>query len=283
MTQDTNDTDPTGTDWSAAEIENVVSVYFDMLAFELANTPYVKAQHNNLVQATTRRSRGSIEYKFQNISAVLSRLGLPWIVGYKPMANFQHALLLGIENFLSQKEGVFSIFEPIARSGFSDDNALFIEAPPLPNQTDSIRSEALERLVRKFDPAARDERNRALGRKGEELVFQFERLRLNRERPDLAKKIKWVSQEEGDGAGFDILSFEVNGKERLIEVKTTVGHQRTPFYISANEYELSNERPDHFRLMRVFDFLKGPRAFELQPPLLHSLILTPQSYRASFQ
>ena len=277
-----NDTKPSGTHWSAAEIEHVISAYFDMLALELANKPFVKAQHNMAVQEATGRSRGSIEYKFQNISAALSQLGLPWISGYVPMANFQRALLLGIENFLSERESIFSIFEPTEMFGFSEDDALFLEAPPLLNQTDLIKDEALERLIKKFDPAARDERNRALGKKGEELVLQFERFRLNRENPDLAKKIKWVSQEEGDGAGFDILSFEPNGKERLIEVKTTIGYQKTPFFISANEYALSNERPDHFRLLRVFDFLKGPRAFELQPPLLHSLILTPQNYRASF-
>lgn len=281
--QDMNDSDPYGKDWSTEEINLVIDQYFAMLRFELKNEHYVKRHHNKFVQDATHRSEKSIEFKFQNISAVLEQLGFHWIPGYKPKRNFQRALLSGIENFLSQKDGVFSIFEPTLMPGFSEDDALFLEEPPLQNQSDSIRNEALERLVRKFDPAVRDERNRALGKKGEELILQFERSRLNQERPDLAKKIKWVSQEDGDGAGFDILSFEPNGEERLIEVKTTIGYQKTPFFISANELALSNERPDHFRLMRVYDFLKKPRAFELQPPLLHSLILTPQSYRASFQ
>lgn len=278
-----SNSDPSGKDWSATEIECVVSEYFVMLQKELGNMYFVKADHNRKVQDVTGRSKGSIEYKFQNISAVLSQLGLPWIKGYAPLANFQRALLLGIETFLSQTKSLFSIFEPTDRLGLTESEGLYLDSPPLPNQTASIPNKALERLIRKFDPAARDERNRSLGKKGEELVLQFERFRLNRENPDLAKKIKWVSQEEGDGAGYDILSFEPNGKERLIEVKTTVGYQKTPFFISANELALSNERPDHFRLMRVYDFLKGPRAFELQPPLLHSLILTPQNYRASFQ
>ncbi|MGB5092459.1 MAG: DUF3883 domain-containing protein, partial [Parvibaculum sp.] len=112
---------------------------------------------------------------------------------------------------------------------------------------------------------------------------QYECARLGSERPDLARKVRWVSEEDGDGAGYDILSFDLAGKERLIEVKTTIGHQTTPFYISSNEFELSQERPDQFCLMRVFDFLKLPRAFELQPPLSESLILRPQSYRAAFQ
>jgi len=249
----------------------------------LAGQPYVKAHYNRIVQAATGRSRGSIEYKFQNISAVLLQLGLPWVAGYAPMENFQRALMLGIERFLSDEKKLSAILTPSEKQGLSEDVSLFLEAPPELSQSASARNEEIERLVRKFDPAVRDERNRAIGRKGEELVLRFERLRLIQERPDLAKKIKWVSQEDGDGAGYDILSYEVTGKERLIEVKTTVGHRRTPFFISLNEVALSNERPDHFRLVRVFDFLKEPKAFELKPPLLNSVILTPQNYKASFQ
>jgi hypothetical protein len=79
---------------------------------------------------------------------------------------------------------------------------------------------ALIRLIRKFDPAARDAQNRALGKRGEERVFFSEQARLKTEaRADLARKVRWVSEELGDGAGYDILSFDATGKERLIEVK----------------------------------------------------------------
>lgn len=39
------------------------------------------------------RPRGSIEYKHQNISAVLKGLGEDWIPGYKPAFNFQASLV----------------------------------------------------------------------------------------------------------------------------------------------------------------------------------------------
>lgn len=278
-----SDIDPTGTDWSEAEIKIVISQYFSMLAHEIANEPYIKAQHNRFVQEATGRSKGSIEFKFQNISAVLNKLSFPWIAGYKPMSNYQGALLGAIESAFKNQRGLLGIFETQIQRGFSEEKALYIEAPPQAQHTDVIKNETLERLVKKFDPAARDARNRALGHKGEELVYQYECARLGSERPDLARKVRWVSEEDGDGAGYDILSFDLAGKERLIEVKTTIGHQTTPFYISSNEFELSQERPDQFCLMRVFDFLKLPRAFELQPPLSESLILRTQSYRAAFQ
>jgi hypothetical protein len=145
------------------------------------------------------------------------------------------------------------------------------------------RREDIERLVRKFNPVERDFRNRKLGREGEELVFRFERERLKqRDRPDLAKRIRWISEEDGDGAGYDILSFDEKGKEQFLEVKTTVGADTTPFYITRNELSLSSERPEAFRLCRVFDFSIRPRMFELAPPLQNFVHLSPFSYEASF-
>jgi Domain of unknown function (DUF3883) len=278
-----SDIDPIGKDWSANEIDLVIAAYFEMLALEVAQKPYVKAQHNKALQELIGRTKGSIEFKFQNISAVLIRLGLPTITGYAPMSNFQHALLTGIERYLVLKEDKVQSLAANPQPAFSEGDILYFEAPPSLLNSTFERNETLERLAKKFDPAKRDERNRELGKRGEELVLNFERSRLRQERPDLATKVKWVSQDMGDGAGFDILSYEATGKERLIEVKTTIGSQRTPFFISSNEYDLSNEKPDKFRLVRVFDFTKKPRAFELSPPLLHSLMLTPQNYRASFQ
>ena len=46
------------------------------------------------------RTDGSIEFKRENISAVLGELGFPWIKGYKPAANYQDALFEAIERFL---------------------------------------------------------------------------------------------------------------------------------------------------------------------------------------
>lgn len=64
-----------------------------MLAWERLGRPYVKADVNRSVQAQLPgRSRGSIEFKFQNISAVLNDSGHVFIDGYKPLANYQDAL-----------------------------------------------------------------------------------------------------------------------------------------------------------------------------------------------
>lgn len=54
-------------------------------------------------------------------------------------------------------------------------------------------------VAAKFDVAGRDERNRALGRAGEERVLAHERATLKAAgRDDLAHKERWVSEEDGD-------------------------------------------------------------------------------------
>ncbi|WP_241557473.1 hypothetical protein [Croceibacterium ferulae] len=82
---------PAGSDWTSAEIDGIVVDYFAMLAEELAGRSFSKAQHRRALQGRIDRSEDSIEFKHQNISAVMLGLGQPWINGYKPAANFQSA------------------------------------------------------------------------------------------------------------------------------------------------------------------------------------------------
>lgn len=168
-------------------------------------------------------------------------------------------------------------------TGVAEVGALWVGEPPSPSPDDRIETPALRRLIGRFDPAERDARNRRLGEQGEALVFAHERrLLIARGRDDLASKVEWTSKERGDGAGYDIRSFEADGRERLIEVKTTNGAALTPFFLSENERAFSEERPDAFRLLRLYGFVKGPAAFELTPPLHERLTLSPTNYRASF-
>ncbi|WP_375248230.1 DUF3883 domain-containing protein [Sphingomonas sp.] len=57
---------------------------------------------------------------------------------------------------------------------------------------------------------------------------------------------------DGDGAGYDILSFDTDGSDRLIEVKTTNGWERTPFHVTRNERAVAEARRSDWRLLRLW-------------------------------
>jgi hypothetical protein len=82
-----------GTDWTELENEATVAAYEEMLTKQLVGQPYSKS---DVVRSLTRlmpaRSRGAVELKLQNVSAVRIELDLPWIDGYKPMPHYQRAL-----------------------------------------------------------------------------------------------------------------------------------------------------------------------------------------------
>jgi hypothetical protein len=123
-------------------------------------------------------------------------------------------------------------------------------------------------------------RNRSLGEAGEEFVVRFEVARLLKEKSRLASKVERVSETHGDGLGFDVLSFEVTGEERLIEVKTTAFGAMTPFYVTRNEVEVSCSKPERYHLYRAFDFRRRPRLFSVKGSLDGNFNLDPTVYRA---
>ena len=89
-------------DWSKIEVEATVADYLAMLSLELRSVPFNKAEHNrDLVQLLNGRTRGAVERKHQNISAILIELGFPSIDGYKPLGNYQELLRQVLEERLS--------------------------------------------------------------------------------------------------------------------------------------------------------------------------------------
>jgi hypothetical protein len=277
-----------GGDWSDQENDAVVAAYFAMLGDELAGKPYNKAAQNRLLQDQTGRSRGSIEFKLSNVSAALKGFALPTINGYQPRFNFQMALAEAVSRWLARhpewETRLTGRHDRTPAAGLAEPQALFVGvAPTLRNALPPEETEKLQAVARHFDVAGRDERNRALGRAGEELVFHHERIQLRTNgRVDLAERVRWVSKEDGDGAGFDIRSFTPEGRDRLIEVKTTNGWERTPFHISRNELVVANERRDDWYLFRLYEFARQPKAFELRPPQEAHVALTATSFQASF-
>jgi len=272
-----------GQDWNDQEIYLIVSDYFAMLEMQMRGDSFVKSHRNSAMQQLIGRSSSSIEFKHRNISAVLFKIGLEWVKGYYPAMHFQDALTEGVARHLKSHSEMLT---PLLsrNNSIAEEASLFVGPAPQKIDRSEERYPSLARLIKKFDPALRDERNRQLGKLGEERVFYSERARLCAAgREDLSRKVRWVAQEDGDGAGFDVLSFTDRGDERFLEVKTTAGGEQTPFYISSNEKLFSEERQDAFRIFRLYDFARAPKAFEIAPPLESQLILKAANYKASFK
>jgi hypothetical protein len=182
------DQEKIGTPWRDDELDTIIADYFDMLEAELNGQPYVKSRHSAALMERIGRTHRSVEYKHQNISAVLEELGLPWIAGYKPKRNYQGAIFDAIDRYLSMHD---SILARVPRKSIPSDaeQQIFVERPVLAERAD--RPPRLEKLIRKFDPVERDHLNRSLGHAGEAFVFEFEqRQLLKADRADLAKGVR---------------------------------------------------------------------------------------------
>lgn len=77
--------------WTAVENEALVDAYVEMLLKELRGEPFTKSAINTALRegVLSGRSRGSLEFKFQNISSVFQQQGLKWVEGYIPLRNKQ--------------------------------------------------------------------------------------------------------------------------------------------------------------------------------------------------
>lgn len=272
-------------DWSRQEVDATVRFYFEMLGHQNRGEPYNKADYNKRLRALlNNRSRGAVEQKHQNISAVLDKLKKPFITGYKPKGNIQRLLsevvVEHLQRFEAELAGSTSIASEKVRPGAKPSLSALTKAPA-PSAKRSRTASKPPRGARQVDFAAVDERNRALGASGEEWIVGYEKLRLQDEgRPDLAEQVRWVSKHDGDGAGYDILSFETSGAERYIEVKTTNQGPNAPFLISRNEKEFSDDHPTSFHLYRLYRFSTNPKVFIL-PGSLSDLELEAVSFRAT--
>lgn len=253
-----------------------------MLAAELRGERPVKAVAiRELGAILPARNRGSIERKMQNISAVLDGLGREWIDGYKPLGNLQHALRTAV---LETLERGHRIGESLAEYR---DNVL-----PAPMATQLATTDVLvdppsigARKSRNIGITAgpmgalQDFKNRKLGRNGEEWVVGIEREQLVRlGRQDLAENVEWTARDVGDGTGYDIASFRVDGSPLLIEVKTTNLGVRTPFHITRWEVEVSRQQAARWALYRVFDFRSDPRVYKLEGSVDESARLEPSVF-----
>ncbi|GAB3078005.1 DUF3883 domain-containing protein [Intrasporangium mesophilum] len=257
-----------------------VDVYFRMLTLELAGERYTKTEFRREVERDVARSSGAIEYKFNNVSAVLDEMGAVWIPGYKPLRNVQDRLRTVVrERFEADADLRSFMLKAIADSGVVRSELGAEVDPPAADWPKGHRSRV---GVLDVSFAAIEAANRALGRAGEETVLNAERERLSiGGRSDLAAEVRHISVLDGDGLGYDIQSFHALTDEPVfIEVKTTRYAKEVPFYISENEVEASNDLGPSYQLWRLYRYGKPDKGYYRLPgPLSRHAQLKPDTYR----
>ena len=276
--------------WDWLECELLVADYMTMLRLDLLGERYSKASHRRALQHHLKgRSEGSIEYKHQNVSAVLIEMGMPYISGYKPAFNYQKQLEKVVLSYLAGHPAF------IDEMALSADVATIMESqrqvnwdevydPEPPEMIPRVAQNRPEYLARRIDFSECERRNRKLGESAENFIYELEKSRLTQEgRPDLAAEVEWCSRDRGDGLGFDIRSFDARRDEEcFVEVKATRSGKYQPFFISENERAFSNDYADAYRLYRVYEFGVAPRLFVLPGAVENHVRLIPKNYQARF-
>jgi hypothetical protein len=267
----------------------IVAEYFEMLKLDIRGERYNKLARNRALQRLTGRSHGAIEKKHENISAVLRDLGCIYIEGYKPLSNYQESLYTAVaERLAADRELARTIAESAAAAPLdppTEDILRRLVAPPATRaRRPGLVAETPQHertVAADIDYVAQEARNAALGKQGELWVVAYERARLIAAgKETLADRIEHVAVTEGPSAGFDIRSFEANGTDRLIEVKTTGGPIAMPFFVSPNEVETSRKREREYHLYRPFRFNRDPRLFIVPGRLDRTCRLQPAVFRA---
>jgi hypothetical protein len=137
------DQEKLGTNWGDDELDAIIADYFSMLDADLSGRSYVKARHSAALMERIGRTHRSVEFKHQNISAVLDELGMPWIPGYKPKRNYQAAIFDAIGRYLTAHPEVLTRVPPRAVVAPEDEQP-FVEMPAL--HVEQPRPRQLEQL-----------------------------------------------------------------------------------------------------------------------------------------
>lgn len=121
-----------------------------------------------------------------------------------------------------------------------------------------------------IDYSDQQKRNQETGDIGEKLVLanEIDKARKWGLSEDLVSQIRRVSL-ESDDYGFDILSFDQNGKEHYIEVKTTkASSNNLSFVLTQNELDHARKYGSAYSIVMVFDVAQNPRIWDMGNPFV---------------
>jgi hypothetical protein len=162
----------------------------------------------------------------------------------------------------------------------ADDDAYVLESNTPVAQTDEVaEKEFTPRAPKKLrtsknNSSARERRfsKKAdkIGKKGEDWVFEYEKRKLIKlGKSDLAEKVIWHRNHAIDRTpGWDITSYDANGEQIFIEVKSTTGETLNEIILTVKEWQKATEDSlcDKYLIYLVTNVLAQPNLEIIRNP-----------------
>ncbi len=225
-------------------------------------------EYNELI----KQFRKHLSQRFQNVS-LLDAHSFLWIYGFqfdnseekeKPKSReTESRKRKGIELFEEKSKPELEIYQP----------KKVIDLESLTNSEDEI--DYIENHRKLMD----------IGKLAERIVFENEIEFLKTDFPELAKKVRMVSN--NPKLGFDILSFETDGNQKQIEVKAiSVNKNIKSFIISRNEFSKSKIYSNYYVYCVTEINSENPKIFRIKNPDFENnneFIIEPLTYKITFE
>ena len=128
----------------------------------------------------------------------------------------------------------------------------------IPKNLNFKEKSSINKSRKKIDYIAHQVKSTLQGEMTEDLVLKIEKERIS-SIPESATKIDEIRRvsKEGDGDGYDILSFDYDYitseiVEIFIEVKSTLKGKEEPFYFTDNELNVAKDKGKYYWIYRLF-------------------------------
>lgn len=205
------------------------------------------------------------------------------LIDKSDLVGYDWSRLIGSSrNFITENLSVYNDLEKIVNEEAVGENTTNILRPGEKPETIISKIPTIRQYSGyKTNFSKKYESSKILGDLGEELVLNMEIEKLKK--LGLTEKAKMV-RKELDGKGYDITSYDENGDEIHIEVKTTVLKNDEPFYMSLNEKDFFLEYPDNYLLYRLYEYhfqSNSAKFFILNPSELKGYSFNPMGFEVS--
>lgn len=149
----------------------------------------------------------------------------------------------------------------------------------------AIDLENLEEPETEIDYIKQLEKQMEIGNLAEEIVLNSEIEFLRNDYPDLSEKVRSVAN--NPKLGFDIISFEIDGTQKQIEVKAiSTNKSNKSFFLSRNEFRKSKEYPNYYLYCISELSSEKPKILRIKQPNFENendFKMEPVTYKVTFE